>query len=155
MAGSGPQVRGSREPGKSGARASPPATTRHVKVWRAGLLGFFVFDMINMINMIWRASVPTSRLPLCGRMVSGFSAEHREGRASARPRASRRLPLPAAAVTPHPSKPLRLCVSALKNSQRSTFNSQRSAGGDGSRSRLRIRKPCAKLRIPLLLADYD
>ena len=63
--------------------------------------------MINMINMIWRASVPTSRrggqwrasvptsrLPLCGRMVSIFTAEHQ--------------------------KSLRLCVSALK--KRSTLN---------------------------------
>ena len=56
-------------------------------IWSAGVLArnsvsckrltriharFFIFDRINMINMIWRASVPTSRLPLCGRMVSGF-----------------------------------------------------------------------------------
>ena len=54
--------------------------------------------------------------PCNERMVSGFIAEHREGRASARPRASRRLPLPAV-VTPPPQKPLRLCVSALKNAQ--------------------------------------
>ena len=28
--------------------------------------------MIDRIDRIWRASVPTSRLPLCGRLVSGF-----------------------------------------------------------------------------------
>jgi len=85
------------------------------------------FDMIDMIDMTWRASVPTSRrgeqwragvptsrLPLCGRMVSGFIAEHREGRASARPRASRRLPLPAAVTPPPRKRSLRLRVSALK-----------------------------------------
>ena len=109
--------KGSRE---SGARASSPATTCLAV---SGFLPGFPaarahISMIDMINMIWRASVPASRLPLCGRMVSESIAEHREGRASARPRASRRLPLPAA-VTPHPSKPLRLCVK-----KRSTFNVQ-------------------------------
>ncbi len=128
--------KGSRE---SGARASSPATTCLAKGCGTGILpvfhGFIFFDMIDMIDMIWRASVttrrrdgqwrasvPTSRLPLCGRMVSGSIAEHREGRASARPRASRRLPLPAA-VTPPASKPLRLRVSALK--KRSTLNALR------------------------------
>jgi hypothetical protein len=33
-----------------------------------------------MINMIWRARVPTSRLPLRGRMVSGFIAERWGGK---------------------------------------------------------------------------
>ena len=76
-----------------------------------------------MINMIWRASVPTSRrneqwrasvltsrLPPCGRIVSGSIAERREGQASACP----------AAVTPPHQKSLRLRVSVLK--KRSTLN---------------------------------
>jgi hypothetical protein len=63
----------------------------------------------------WRASVPTSRLPLCGRMVSDFIAERREGQVSACP----------TAVTPPPNKTYaspRLCVK-----KRSMF---KKAGGD-------------------------
>ena len=46
-----------------------------------GILPVFRGFIFDMINMIWRASVPTSRFPLCGRMVSGFIAERRGGRA--------------------------------------------------------------------------
>ena len=49
--------------------------------------------------MIWRASVPASRLPLCGRMISGFTAEHREGQASACP-AAHAPPTPAVPAVP-------------------------------------------------------
>ena len=78
--------------------------------------------------------VPTSRLPLCGRMVSGFIAERREGQASACPRTSRRSSLPPSggnAAEPWKiSASSSLCVKKTLNSQRSTLNSQRSAGVD-------------------------
>ena len=101
-------------------RGRPRPQQRVLQKADAHTCSVFNFDMINMIDMIGRASVPTSRLPLCGRMVSGFIAEHREGRASARPRASRRLPLPAAVTPPPRKRSLRLRVSALK--QLSTLN---------------------------------
>jgi hypothetical protein len=100
-------------------RGRPRPQQRVVQKTDAHTRSVFNFDMINMI---WRASVPTSRLPLCGRMISRFVAEHREGRASARPRASRRLPLPAAVTPPPRKRSQRLRVSALK--KRSTLNAQ-------------------------------
>ena len=60
------------------------------RLMRDSLVAGLFFDMIDitdLIDMIWRASVPTSRLPLCGRMVSGFIAERRDGQASACPAA--------------------------------------------------------------------
>jgi len=61
--------------------------------------------------------VPTSRLPLCGRMVSGFIAERREGQASACPRTSRRSSL---------VRPAWACTSQLKGVDRKSSDSKRS-----------------------------
>ena len=74
------------------------------------------FDMINMIDMIWRASVPTSRLPLCGRMVSGFHCGAPGGASVCLPADEQTLVPPQRRSRRHPvKKSLRLRVSALKN----------------------------------------
>ena len=87
-------VSGEKGSKESGARASSPATMCLAKGCGTGILPVFhgfIFDLIDPTDLIGRASVPTSRLPLYGRMVSGFIAERREGQASACPAALERF----------------------------------------------------------------